>query len=257
MKSKLIIPLVILFVLILSVSSITIVAFYTRDNNTNEKNNSNVINTDSINESAKDETPSINNETKIPDETITAIEENEIEVQEQPKDENKTDSKPKSSSGNNSSSTQTNTSSSNSSSSNNTLNENKNSSSTTNNDVEQKPTKKGICTTNDSEYNSWLNKFLSENPTTRVFYSMAELENFGETAAKNYGFGYYFSPNPDTFEGTNCTKEIYTLQLYAAADDCGGNPFMYIPREQSLTDVYSYLRSKGYVCDEKTWFRVN
>ena len=254
MKSKLIIPLVILFVLMLGVSSITIVAFYTRDNNTNEKNNSNVISNDSKNESAKDETPSINSGTESPTET----EENGIEVQEQTKVENKQqDDNLKYSSSNNSSSTKTNTSSSNNSSSNNTLNENKNSSSTTNNDVEQKPTKKGICTTNDSEYNSWLNKFLSENPTTRVFNSMAELENFGETAAKNYGFGYYFSPNPDTFEGTNCTKEIYTLQLYAAADDCGGNPFMYIPREQSLTDVYSYLRSKGYVCDEKTWFRVN
>ena len=157
MKSKLIIPLVILFVLILGVSSITIIAFYTRDNNANERNNSNIINTDSENESSKDETPSINGETKIPTETDTKIEESEIEVQEQTKVEDKTDNNLKYSSSNNSSSTKANTSSSNNSSSNNTLNENKNPSTTTSEDP--KPVEKGICTTSDSEYNIWLSNF--------------------------------------------------------------------------------------------------
>lgn len=110
---------------------------------------------------------------------------------------------------------------------------------------------KHICSSSDNEYITWLNNYLSINSSTRVFDTLELAKSYGDSQMTNYGYGYFYSKHPITFEGDKCTKKIYTLQLYIPSDTCGNNEMLYLPNNINVIHSISYLRSIGYSCPEK------
>ncbi len=112
------------------------------------------------------------------------------------------------------------------------------------------PAEKHECTNSDVGYVKWLAELKSTNKSTRIFNSLNEATSFGYSKAE-YGYGFFYSKNPTKYEDSNCSKEIYTLQLYVAAKSCGDNPMMYLSSDEEPINTITYLRNLGYVCPEK------
>ena len=137
---------------------------------------------------------------------------------------------------------------------------------TTKNPTTNNTSSNKVCSDNDSGLVNHLSAWKKKNPNSMPFFSLKEAKEYGEYAAKNFGYGYWYNPHAQTVDGTlyigeNCYKEIYAVELYVPNTECtdkDGNKskMMYIPAtpKNKLIDKYSYLRKKGYDCGEREWF---
>lgn len=118
---------------------------------------------------------------------------------------------------------------------------------------EENIVEKNICLDTDVEYQKWLSDFLKVNTSSRHFNSLEEAKKFGETSARNYGYGYFYNPSPVNYDNGSCYRENYFVQLYIPAESCLGNPMMYLPNTEKVINMYQYLDKIGYSCPEKIW----
>lgn len=115
---------------------------------------------------------------------------------------------------------------------------------------------KGICTISDSAYNSWLNNYLNQNSSSVKFDTLQEAIDYGEYAARDFGYGYFYNSNPIRYEDDSCYKEHYFTRLYISNSLCENNDKKYLPRtsKENLKDVYKYLEELGFNCSGKSWY---
>ena len=138
----------------------------------------------------------------------------------------------------------------------NNSNSNSNNSVTQNNNVpSENKVEKHTCTNEDTDYVVWKTNYLKENNSTRFFDSYDEAYNYGDTISLKYFYGFIVQTTPTTFNGNECTRKHYTMQLYVPAGICENNPMMYLPNninlEESHLDTISYLKQVGYECAGK------
>lgn len=191
-----------------------------------------------------------------------------VDVQEQNTNKNETDSNKEenveSKDDNNKTDTsKTNTSTNKSNSENKNTNTSKNETSTNYNETKEsnvevkkeETNEKHTCTDADSEYVSWKNNYLKENGSTRFFDSYDEAYNYGDKISLKYFYGFIVQKTPTTYNGNNCNKTLYTMQLYIPQGICESNPMIYLPNsveiEKNNLDTISYLKQIGYECAGK------
>lgn len=116
-----------------------------------------------------------------------------------------------------------------------------------------------VCSDNDPGVKKKIQSIQKNMPSYSLFYTLKDAKAYGEYAM-NLGYGYWYSKAPyAVYEGENCYKELYYVQLYQPAKECqdvngNWNKTMYIPAtsKEKLIGNISYLRSKGYVCEGKS-----
>ena len=124
----------------------------------------------------------------------------------------------------------------------------------------QNETEKVVCSNSDPEYTSFIARYKQENPTFYIVDSLKEAKEFGENAMTKYGYAYEYNSIPEMFEGTNCIKEIWYVRLTVPQQECtiNGvyNDTMYLSTNDiyNITDIFNYLRNKGYDCGTKQWY---
>ncbi len=129
-----------------------------------------------------------------------------------------------------------------------------------NSEENQNKTEKVVCSNNDSEFNSFIAQYKQKNPTFYIVDSLEEAKKFGNDAMNKYGYAYEYNSIPEIFEGTNCIKEIWYVRLSVPKQECSingvYNDTMYLSANDiyNITNVFDYLRSKGYDCGTKQWY---
>lgn len=128
----------------------------------------------------------------------------------------------------------------------------------TSSNQESKPVVKSICNNSNKSWNTHLNNYKKNNPSSMIFTSLTEAKSYGEYAMNNLGYGFWYNPIPEKYSDDECTIEFYAVQLYIPNNECvdsnkKGNPKLYIPAtpKQSLVDNITYLVKKGYDCSGK------
>ena len=124
----------------------------------------------------------------------------------------------------------------------------------------QSETEKVVCSNNDAEFSSFIARYKQENPTFYIVDSLEEAKEFGENAMTRYGYAYEYNSIPEMFEGTYCIKEIWYVRLTVPQQECtiNGvyNDTMYLSANDiaNITNIFDYLRNKGYDCGTKQWY---
>ncbi len=103
-----------------------------------------------------------------------------------------------------------------------------------------------------------------------MFYSLKEAKEYGEYAARKYGYGYWYNPYAQQYDGTlyisnTCYKEIYAVELKTNNLTCGENDeyhykSVYIPAtpKEKLVDVVTYVTNNlGWKCGDRKWTPIN
>lgn len=122
------------------------------------------------------------------------------------------------------------------------------------------------CTSNDADYVNYVNSWKQKNPNYLLFSTKEERDNYGEYASKKFGYDYDglvpLDSKNASYENDSCIKMFWAVQLYVSENVCNDNgvinPKIYLPAtsKESLVDKYTYLRSKGYSCENKVYIPI-
>lgn len=117
-----------------------------------------------------------------------------------------------------------------------------------------------ICSSKNKGWTYYLKDFQKDNPYSMIFDTQAEAIAYGEYAAMNYGYGYWYSKNAKNYSDDECQKNFWSVELYIGITTCTDNngkynPMTYISatKKENLIDIYKYLSNHGYNCGDKQW----
>ena len=114
---------------------------------------------------------------------------------------------------------------------------------------------KHTCTNNDSNYVKWKNQFLSDNKSTRLFDTYEEAYNKATEIKDKYYYGFIVQTSPTNYSDDECSKTLYTMQLFVPQGICENNPMTYLPNDINLDttplNTIDYLKKIGYECAGK------
>jgi hypothetical protein len=129
---------------------------------------------------------------------------------------------------------------------------------------------KGICNSSNQGWMEYIAAWKKRNSTSMVFDTLNQAIAYGEYAAKQYGYGYWRSQEPQTFDGTyyedsECSKGFYTVRLYVPSLTCGINNeynykmfYIQATAKENLIDIITYVtQKKGYKCEDRKWVPIS
>ena len=126
---------------------------------------------------------------------------------------------------------------------------------------------KTTCNSSNQGWIAYIADWKKRNSTSMIFDTLDQAIAYGEYAKRNYGYGYWRSQEPQSFDGTyyedsECKKGFYSVELYVPDLTCGANneykyKSFYLPAtsKDNLIDVYTYVTLNiGYKCEDRKWF---